>query len=128
MGWNATNQRYPTRDVRILNDILRTRSWGLLHQPGAITYPHHDASGQLTWVRNMCGYKFWVVCRVKPQLLGGHTVDQVLGLMSKALDPDTFLAKRALKLKRCPPKYDKPLPWEELVDGELVVLGPGDEL
>jgi hypothetical protein len=43
------------------------KGWGLLHQAGYLTYPHHDAEGTLTWVRMEFGLKFWTVFRLKAQ-------------------------------------------------------------
>lgn len=125
MAWNATQQAFPTKEHVVLNDMLRTRSWGLFHHPGSTTFGHHDASGQLTWVMNMCGYKFWVVFRIKPHLLDGKSVDEADDLAEKAFNSEGFLVTREVYVGG---DFNTPLPWEDFVDTELVVLGPGDQL
>lgn len=124
MAWNATQQAFPTEEHAVLNDMLRTRSWGLFHHPGSTTFGHHDASGQLSWVLNMCGYKFWVVFRIKPHLLEGKSAEELEELAEQAFNPDNFLVSEDVYSSGS----STPLPWEEFVDTELIVLGPGDLL
>ena len=57
MAWNALESQTRLDHQPIYADMVQTRSWGLLHQPGSLTYAHHDAAGQHTWALNMCGCK-----------------------------------------------------------------------
>ena len=67
MAWNALESQTRLDHQPIYADMVRTRSWGLLHQPGSLTYAHHDAAGQHTWALNMCGCKFWLIFTLKDE-------------------------------------------------------------
>lgn len=60
MGQFHLKQLEPTH---IPVDLIKIRSWTLLHQPLYHTYGHHDASGLATWTRVLSGHKFWVAIR-----------------------------------------------------------------
>lgn len=47
-------------------DVIKTRSWGLLHHAMFHSYPHHDAEGYATFVQVTSGIKLWVIMRPKP--------------------------------------------------------------
>lgn len=126
-AWNATHRDYPA-SYSVLNDMTRTLSWALLHQAGSLTYPHHDTSGQLMWLQNYCRYKFWVVCRMKPELLDQLPTWKVAKRMAKVFESKYFLATENLNMKSMPMFHQQPLKWQNFVDTELVVVGPGDHM
>jgi hypothetical protein len=39
------------------------KGWGMVHDAGFLTYPHHDAEGTLTWIWMEVGVKMWVYFR-----------------------------------------------------------------
>ena len=43
----------------ILYDFIRSKTWDHLTHGGFVTYVHHDADGQLTWVTCRSGAKLW---------------------------------------------------------------------
>ena len=67
MAQNTLQPTYISAQLLIYHDMVRTESWGLLHQPSALTYVHHDVAGQHTWVLNISGYKSWFVFQLKQE-------------------------------------------------------------
>lgn len=125
MALNALGARHPAETTIIQHDIMRTRSWGLLHHPSALTYAHHDAAGQHTWVLNMSGYKFWVLFKLKPEYAKGTEAERIKAILNIHM-PEHMLAMDAFDAIR--EDFNAPLPWEPYVDMELVVLEPGSLL
>ena len=64
-GMMARNSVEAQNHVDIKSNMVRTHSWGLLHQPGLLTYAHHDAADQYTWVLNICGHNCWLLFMLK---------------------------------------------------------------
>ncbi|KAG1818942.1 hypothetical protein EV424DRAFT_1539898 [Suillus variegatus] len=60
-AWGETTHEYPLEDTRPHPDAFLNRSWGLLHQAGIYTAPHHDSNGRITFVRIVSGMKMWAV-------------------------------------------------------------------
>ena len=52
-------------------DAVLSMSWVLFSSGGAMTEPHHDASGYCTWLRADMGSKMWalVLSNASPQTL-----------------------------------------------------------
>jgi hypothetical protein len=66
-GYQTWNQLHLKNSdhIQIPLDVLKARSWGLIHHAMFHTYPHHDAEGYATWVEVDSGVKFWVILRPK---------------------------------------------------------------
>jgi hypothetical protein len=60
-AWGETVHEYPLQDTRPHPDTFLNRSWGLLHQAGIYTAPHHDSNGKVTFVKIVSGMKMWCV-------------------------------------------------------------------
>ncbi|KAG2110434.1 hypothetical protein BD769DRAFT_1674595 [Suillus cothurnatus] len=60
-AWGETIREYPLEDTRPHPDVFLNRSWGLLHQAGIYTAPHHDSNGRISYVRIVSGMKMWAV-------------------------------------------------------------------
>jgi hypothetical protein len=61
VGWSQTQRDLPFDKRKVSSDNLAVRSWGLGHQAGTFTYPHHDADGDATYVIVMSGVKLWTL-------------------------------------------------------------------
>lgn len=48
----------------VLYDMMRAQGWDLASHGGFVTYPHHDASGFVTYVFVRSGAKIWGIQRV----------------------------------------------------------------
>jgi hypothetical protein len=48
----------------VLHDMQRGQGWDVATHGGAVTYPHHDASGLGTWGYPESGSKIWGILRV----------------------------------------------------------------
>lgn len=60
-SWSEIVHKYPLEDTWPHSDIFLNRSWGLLHQAGIYTAPHHDSNGKNTFVKIVSGMKMWCV-------------------------------------------------------------------
>ncbi|KIK37150.1 hypothetical protein CY34DRAFT_109229 [Suillus luteus UH-Slu-Lm8-n1] len=60
-AWGETVHEFPLQDTRPHPDVFLNRSWGLLHQAGIYTAPHHDSNGKNTFVKIVSGMKMWCV-------------------------------------------------------------------
>lgn len=59
VGWSQTQRDLPFEKRKVYADNLAVRSWALAHQAGTLTYPHHDADGDVTYIIGMFGVKLW---------------------------------------------------------------------
>ena len=124
-GMMARNSVEAQNHVDIKSNMVRTHSWGLLHQPGSLTYAHHDAAGQHTWVLNICGHKFWLLFTLKEEYAHGSEEEQNTALLN-IFKSDKMLVEDALG--SVPEDFSTPLPFEAYVDMHLVVIEPGSLL
>jgi hypothetical protein len=64
-GYQTWAQLHLTKSNReeMQSDVLKARSWGLIHHAMFHTYVHHDAEGYATWVEVDSGLKLWVILR-----------------------------------------------------------------
>jgi hypothetical protein len=106
-GWNGTTTTVPIQS-KVHPENFTTKGWAILHQPGFLTYPHHDAEGTLTWVRMEAGYKFWAIFRLKD---GASDRVRINNLWTKLADYPTH---KAWIHKNC--------------QGEVITLRQGDML
>ncbi|KAG6377653.1 hypothetical protein JVT61DRAFT_14416 [Boletus reticuloceps] len=67
------------------------RAWGLEHQAGVITYPHHDAKGAGAFVIVLSGVKHWVVIGTK-QLARKHPPELLVNMGDSQSSMLDFLA------------------------------------
>ena len=125
MAWNSVEAQNRVDIQSIHINVVRTRSWGLLHQPGSLTYAHHDAAGQHTWVLNICGHKFWLLFTLKEEYARGSEEEQNTALLN-IFKSDKMLIEDALG--SVPENFSTPLPFEAYVDIHLVVIEPGSLL
>ncbi|KAG1855274.1 hypothetical protein F4604DRAFT_1932333 [Suillus subluteus] len=58
-AWGETTHEYSLEDTRPHPDAFLNRSWGLLHQAGIYSAPHHDSNGLITFVKIVSGMKMW---------------------------------------------------------------------
>lgn len=105
IGWSQTQRDLPFEKRKVSSDNLAVRSWGLAHQAGTFTYPHHDADGDVTYVMVMSGVKLWTLYFYSDPTLAR---DRLFEVRYNLCDPDT------------PPSDD--------VCAETVYLYPGDLL
>ena len=71
-----------------------SRSWGLAHHAGILTYPHHDAEGMCTYVVPMSGAKDWVVISPKKGVVSRSEMPKYLQLLTNPENPiSDFLDK-----------------------------------
>lgn len=125
MAWNTIQSSDPALTADIFNDVVHTQSWGLLHQAGSVTYPHHNTAGQHIWVLNMAGYKFWIIFKIKDNAREDYNRNPN-DLNINIFQGEYNLASVASEERR--DHFRRHLPWEEDYDTELVVLGPGQML
>ncbi|KAG1770829.1 hypothetical protein EV702DRAFT_1202303 [Suillus placidus] len=60
MAWHRTLQDCPLKGKFVHPDNFLVNGWGLIHQGGVVTAPHHDSEGQNTFVIGDIGLKIWV--------------------------------------------------------------------
>lgn len=59
VGWSQTQRDMPFEKRKVYADNLSVRSWALAHHAGVLTFPYHDADGEVTYVLGMSGVKLW---------------------------------------------------------------------
>ncbi|KAF8418644.1 hypothetical protein L210DRAFT_3655529 [Boletus edulis BED1] len=113
IGWNQTQQSVPVSDKLIHGDIWTSRSWGLLHHAGILTYPHHDAEGMCTFAIPMSGAKSWVLMFPKK---GALSRSELPAYLRKLTDPT-----------KSPSAFSDKIHMEvvHLVAGDLIIMPPG---
>jgi hypothetical protein len=62
--WNRLHMRKSDQN-KVPSDVLKARSWGLIHHPMFHTYPQHNGEGFATWVEVDSGVNFWVILQPK---------------------------------------------------------------
>ncbi|KAG2097933.1 uncharacterized protein F5147DRAFT_777801 [Suillus discolor] len=60
MAWHRSIRDCPLEGKFVHPDNFLVNGWGLIHQGGVVTTPHHDSEGQNTFVIGDIGLKFWV--------------------------------------------------------------------
>jgi hypothetical protein len=50
----------------MLFDWWRGGGWDVATHAGFLTYPHHDASGLVSFLLPRCGAKIWILMRLHP--------------------------------------------------------------
>jgi hypothetical protein len=63
----------------ILYDMWRGQGWDIISHGGFLTYPHHDVSGEVTFLTPCSGAKMWGIIKVK----GDRTPDNRLDLFEE---------------------------------------------
>lgn len=122
MAWNALESQTRLDHQPIYADMVRTRSWGLLHQPGSLTYAHHDAAGQHTWALNMCGCKFWLIFTLKDEYAHLSKEERNAKFLNIF---DSRNVRVTDAFRSLPASFNTPLPFEAYVNIHLVVIEPG---
>ncbi|KAG1725977.1 hypothetical protein EDB19DRAFT_1833597 [Suillus lakei] len=60
MAWHRSIRDCPLEGKFVHPDNFLVNGWGLIHQGGVVTTPHHDSEGQNTFVIGDVGLKIWV--------------------------------------------------------------------
>lgn len=122
LAWNTLSSTHRPESTVVYDDIMRARSWGILHQPRCLTYARLSPAGQHSWVLNMTGFQIWVIFKLKPKYSRG-TQEESNQMLLNLFKPEYMLASKAFGRPRL--DFDKPLPWEKYVDMELFILQSG---
>lgn len=132
-GWNQTIVDYNCVDTTIHPNNWFSRGWSLVHQAAVVTYPHHDANGENTWISIMSGTKFWCLIIPKPpyhqwsrrrfrDLVLHLCAYQELGLQFPLFPEDTNHNDSSFT------PVELSFGLNDICDIEVVVLRPGDML
>lgn len=85
VGWSQSQRDMPFHNGMVSSDNLAVRSWGLAHQAGVFTFPHHDADGDATYVLGIFGLKLWTLYFPRDPTLSR---DELKDIVYKLCDPD----------------------------------------
>lgn len=89
VGFNQTHKTVDVVGKVLPPDVFTARSWGLLHQAGILTTPHHDAEGGGTFVVPFSGCKIWICIRIKDPEIDRKTFAEYI---SRVADRDEVLS------------------------------------
>jgi hypothetical protein len=106
-GWNQSTNDCPILNDRVHPDNFTTKSWGLVHHGGYITFPHHDSDGANTFVEVQFGVKQWAVFWAKKDMDRKALCQAEMRLASMGTSSNEAGSE-----------------W----DGEVITLHPGDML
>ncbi|KAG1753303.1 hypothetical protein EDB19DRAFT_1824049 [Suillus lakei] len=87
-AWSETTHEYPLEDTQPHPDVFLGQSWGLLHQAGIYTTPHHDSNRQNTFITIVSSIKMWSIYDIEDTLL---SCDEAAGLFNRLCNIDTNL-------------------------------------